>query len=196
MRQLFKKLFKKAPLIVPRKCPFCGGVPRVIKCGDQKEFWVVQCSCCYETPVLSHEASVSPSYAIRIWNERADFAEYIVNIYNRVKRYNDLKQGKNNYDEFKAMSLEELAEWLDENGMFDGAPWSDWFTKCYCDNCESIKINYRDAEKKLGINVCSYDLTCECAYCELEDKCRFFPEFEDVPDNKEIIKLWLQEEAK
>lgn len=79
------KLFKKKPLLVPRKCPFCGGVPRISRCGDQKEFWVVQCSECYETPVDFDEAKVSQYQAIRIYNKRADFAARIIRIHHFVE---------------------------------------------------------------------------------------------------------------
>ena len=79
------KLFKKKPFPVPRACPFCGGKPRLAKCGDQKEFWVVQCSECYETPVDFEEAKVSQDNAIKIYNKRADFASRIIRIHNHVE---------------------------------------------------------------------------------------------------------------
>ncbi len=71
-------LFKKKPSPIPRNCPFCGGKSRLSKCGDQKEFWVVQCSECYETPVDWDEAKVNYVQAIKIYNKRADFAESII----------------------------------------------------------------------------------------------------------------------
>ena len=99
------------------------------------------------------------------------------------------------------MTVDELAEWLDENGMFDNSPWSEWFNKRYCENCESIEINYDDSIKKLGLEPLFHGCTTECAFCELEDesgvkRCRFFPELDDVPDNLKTIKMWLQEEIK
>ena len=100
-----------------------------------------------------------------------------------------------NFAKLKNMSVTELAEWLDEYGQFDGAPWNNWFNKSYCENCESIKLNYEDSKNKLGIEPLSLDLTCECAYCECNDHCRFFPNIEGIPDNKEVIELWLIEEA-
>ena len=101
----------------------------------------------------------------------------------------------NNFKRIQSMTVDELAEWLDENGQFDSAPWSEWFSKKYCNNCESIKCKYADTEEKLGITKFSYSGEIECAYCELEKNCRFFPELDDVPDNREVIKLWLEEEA-
>jgi hypothetical protein len=95
------------------------------------------------------------------------------------------------------MDIEQLADWLDENGQFDTAPWSEWFSKKYCNNCESIKCKYADAEEKLGFSPYThYSGEVECAYCELENKCRFFQSLDDVPNNREVIRMWLEEEAK
>lgn len=108
-----------------------------------------------------------------------------------------------NFKRLQTMTIDELAEWLDKNGSFDVSPWSEWFGKTYCDKCESIKCRYADAEEKLGFTPYifgSYNGDLECAYCELADesgvkRCRFFPELDDVPDNKEVIEMWLIEEA-
>ena len=101
-----------------------------------------------------------------------------------------------NFNHIQAMNVEELAEWLDENGQFDTAPWTFWFNNKYCANCESIKIEYKEAKEKLGLNVFFYGPTTECAYCECNDHCRFFPNIEGIPGNKEVIEMWLKEEAK
>jgi hypothetical protein len=101
-------------------------------------------------------------------------------------------------EKFKAMTLEELAEWLDENGMFDNSPWSNWFNDSYCAKCETVKCKYKDAEKTLGFTPYlfgSYSGDLDCAYCELEHKCRFFPGLDDIPSNLEIIGMWLVHEA-
>jgi len=100
-----------------------------------------------------------------------------------------------NFERLQSMSIDELAEWLDKNGMFDNSPWLNSFNEKYCEKCESIKCKYADAEEKLGVSPFSYSGEVDCAYCELENKCRFFPELNDVPDNKEMIKMWLKEEA-
>ncbi len=81
------RIFKKMPLPVPRECPFCGGVPRLSRCGDQKEFWVVQCSECYETPVDYDEAKVTQYHAIKLYNKRADFASRIIRIHHSVEAH-------------------------------------------------------------------------------------------------------------
>ena len=101
-----------------------------------------------------------------------------------------------NLEKLKEMPIKELAEWLDENGMFDNSPWSNWFSDRFCSQCESIKCKYADAEEMLGFSpFAHYSGEVECAYCELENKCRFFPELNDVPDNRKTIEMWLIEEA-
>lgn len=52
-------------------CPYCGGEPRLIRCGDQKEYLVYQCSKCHKTPVKSCEARITEYGARKIWNRRA-----------------------------------------------------------------------------------------------------------------------------
>lgn len=102
-----------------------------------------------------------------------------------------------NFEHLQAMTIEELAAWLDEHGQFDSSPWMDWFSKTYCDKCESIKCKYVHTQEKLGFEPFStYHSDIECAYCELEHKCRFFPDLTDTPSNKETIEMWLKEETK
>ena len=79
------RLFKKKPLPIPRNCPFCGGETKLTKCGDQKEFWVVLCSECYETPVDYGEAKVNPKHAVTVYNERADFASRVIRTHHFVE---------------------------------------------------------------------------------------------------------------
>ena len=86
------------------------------------------------------------------------------------------------FEKIKLMDIEEFSEWLDENGQFDGSPWSAWWDKTYCKNCESIMCRYEGSEREFP-----------CAWCEINDnKCKFFPDMDDVPDSKEIIKMWLE----
>lgn len=87
------------------------------------------------------------------------------------------------YNKIKTMSIDEVAEWIAKNGQFDGSPWMDWFNKKYCENCPAEKVyveywgNYQD-----------------CAWCELHDKCKFFPDLNDTPGLEMIIKMWLETE--
>jgi hypothetical protein len=90
----------------------------------------------------------------------------------------------NNFENLKSMSVEELAEWLDANGMWDNSPWSQWFDSKYCRQCESVTAYVPDFNRE-----------CDFAWCELEHKCRYFADHEDVPDCREIIKMWLEAEV-
>ena len=80
--RLFKK---KKPRPAPRNCPFCRGIPKLSRCGDQREFWYVRCSQCCETPIDWGEAKAHPDDAVNIYNKRAEYAECLIRIYNRVK---------------------------------------------------------------------------------------------------------------
>lgn len=109
-----------------------------------------------------------------------------------------MMKGMSNLEHLQSMSIDELAAWLDKYGSFDDSPWSNWFSKKYCDNCESVKCKYEDTENVLGFTpdlFGFYNGDCDCAYCEVEKKCRFFSDLEDTPSNLETIKMWLQEAA-
>jgi hypothetical protein len=88
------RLLKKKPVEPIRTCAFCGGIPRLTKCGNQKEYLVYQCANCYETPVRLDEARLTESAARKIWNERTEFAEYIIKAHNRVNRWAIKEQNK------------------------------------------------------------------------------------------------------
>lgn len=89
--------------------------------------------------------------------------------------------GMTHFDNFKMMTIEQFAEWLDEYGQFDGAPWIKWFNEQYCDNCKPIMCQYKNSEWEFP-----------CSWCELEHKCKFFPDMNDAPNNRNIIKMWLK----
>lgn len=92
----------------------------------------------------------------------------------------------NNFEKLQSLGIEQFAEWLDQNGMWDNSPWSKWFDSKYCQQCESVKAT---VEGYLGTR------ECEFAWCELEHRCRYFADHEEVPDCKEIIKMWLEAEV-
>ncbi len=99
----------------------------------------------------------------------------------------------NNFNFLQSLSLDELATWLDKYGQFDDSPWMSWFNENYCDKCESIECSYTEYGAHIE-NPYNRRITFECSYCELENKCKFFLEFDDILDNKDIIKLWLNSE--
>lgn len=91
-----------------------------------------------------------------------------------------------NFDKLKAMTVDEFAEWLDKHGEFDNLPWSRWWDSHYCKNCESIKL-----KTKIG----DTEHISEASYCEVNDKCRFFPDQAEIPDCKQMVQTWLEAEA-
>ena len=90
----------------------------------------------------------------------------------------------NNFEKLKSMNVEELAEWLDKHGQYDHSPWSLWFDKLYCKNCDEIIGKDPDGSRQFLFS-----------YCEVYDKCRFFSDLSDVPDSKETVKMWLEAEV-
>lgn len=97
----------------------------------------------------------------------------------------------NNFEKIKNMSFEDFCKWLDEHRMID-APWMDWWSKNYCDKCESIIVKAKDAEALLGITPFFNKEQYECTYCEINDgKCRFFPN-QEAPNMKTIMRMWLE----
>lgn len=95
----------------------------------------------------------------------------------------------NNLRKLQTMSIDQLVNWLDENGYHD-AIWWKWFEETYCEKGESETVYIDEHE---GEHI--WKTECECAYCEVHDKCRFFPDMDEVPDSKETITLWLEAEV-
>ena len=100
-----------------------------------------------------------------------------------------------NFEKLHSMSMDNLATWIDKNGMVDHGPWLEHFDDKYCAKCESVMCKAADAESILGFKIFPWKDEAECAYCEVHHKCRFFPDIDDVPGSVEMIKLWLEAEA-
>lgn len=88
------------------------------------------------------------------------------------------------FAKIKLMDTEELSEWLDQQSQCGISPWIEWWDEHYCQKCESVMafVPYLNGEH-------------ECSYCEVNHNCRFFPKMDEVPDDKEIIKMWLESEV-
>ena len=84
----------------------------------------------------------------------------------------------NNFENFQSMTIDELVDWLDEHGDFDNAPWNRCWDENYCKKCEPV-IEHGQ----------------EYAPCEFNNKCVFFENMNEVPDNKQVIKMWLELEV-
>lgn len=86
-----------------------------------------------------------------------------------------------NFENFKFKNIDELVDWLDEYGDFDNAPWNKWWDKNYCSKCEPITSGS------------GYGY--EYAPCEFSNKCVFFENMNEIPDHKQVIKMWLELES-
>ena len=86
----------------------------------------------------------------------------------------------NNFKKFQSMTFDELADWLDKYGAYDYSIWGNWFDDNYCSKCEPI-----------GDGCYGNDF----AWCELNGKCKYFQEFDMIPSNKQVIKMWLELES-
>lgn len=98
-----------------------------------------------------------------------------------------IREPKTNVDKIKSMTNEELAEWLNKYGNFEESPWTNWFDNNYCSNCEPEIVNYTDS---IG-----NERDMQCAWCEIFGKCKFFQNMNNIPDNKQMIKMWLENEC-
>ena len=91
-----------------------------------------------------------------------------------------------NFEKIKAMSVDALAEWLERlSKRYDEPDWTCWFDENYCKKCEPVIGRYKDSHREM-----------EFSWCELNDnKCKYFQELDEIPDEKEIIKMWLESEV-
>lgn len=88
------------------------------------------------------------------------------------------------FDDMRSKSIDEFTEWLDNYGQFDNSPWMKWFDEKFCSNCKPIMCHCEGSEVEFP-----------CSWCELNDKCKFFLDMDHSPDNKDIIKMWLESES-
>lgn len=89
-----------------------------------------------------------------------------------------------NYEYITSKNIEELTEWLDKFGNFEKNPWLNWFDFKYCSKCEPV-VSHED---DLGRSV-------KCSWCEMHgDKCKYFKDLDEIPDNKQMIRMWLERE--
>ena len=88
------------------------------------------------------------------------------------------------FDSIKNKNIDEIADWIDEHSAFDDVYWR-WWNENYCDKCEPIKTE--------STNFFGY--SSECAYCELNNNCRFFKDMKEIPNRRQVIKMWLESEC-
>lgn len=89
------------------------------------------------------------------------------------------------YEHLQHKNIDELATWIAKNFPFDVAPWWKYWDEKYCNKCEAVIAcvpEFGEDEHKF-------------AYCELNHNCRYFKEMNDIPDDKQIVKMWLKSEC-
>lgn len=91
-------------------------------------------------------------------------------------------------------SVNKFADWIDKHCFYDNTPWMDWWDKNYCDKCESIILSADECKELTGIEPL-FASNLECAYCEVYHKCKYFPDLEETPSMKDIVKMWLAAES-
>lgn len=89
-----------------------------------------------------------------------------------------------NLQQIRCYSLGQLVKWLDKIAIVE-SPWMNMFDSLYCKKCEPIMCHYEETPEH----------EFPCAYCELENKCRYFPDMDRVPNNEDIIKMWLERDV-
>lgn len=99
------------------------------------------------------------------------------------------------FESINSKNIDEFAEWLDRYGAYDNSAWGKWFDKNYCQRCESVIMDRKEYARIDGWNHSDYHGDIECAYCEIHKNCRYFEDVDGVPDNTEIIKMWLETEV-
>lgn len=86
-------------------------------------------------------------------------------------------------DTIKSFTIDEMVDFLDEYSIHDLTPWFIWWDKNYCNKCmEEIKFNPY------------YERNSEYTYCELNNNCRYFQDLNEVPDSKQVLRMWLETE--
>lgn len=90
------------------------------------------------------------------------------------------------------MDMDDLTDFLNSIDCIENAPWNKWFNENYCNSekCPTITCKYDDTDR-----------TCKCSYCELmkkkngEGECCFFTDKDILGSSRDVVKLWLKNEA-
>ena len=95
------------------------------------------------------------------------------------------------FEKIKSMNIDEFTEWFADNCMHDDDPVIKWWDNAYCKDCNSVytTVDYLDSYAP------SYNKEHECAWCEVNGKCKYFQDMNEVPSSQDMIKLWLKSEA-
>lgn len=92
------------------------------------------------------------------------------------------------FENIHSKNIDELVDWLDKNGAYDYTPWQRWFDKNYCKKCELVVEHIPNV-------LPNWEGDYEFAWCELNNKCKYFQDIKKVPNRKQTIRLWLESEV-
>ena len=87
------------------------------------------------------------------------------------------------FERIKQMDIDEFAKWFNDNCTHDDDPVIRWWNHTYCNVCEPEISRFAYSDEDM-----------EFCWCELHDKCRFFQDMDNAPDNMQMVKLWLESE--
>lgn len=88
-----------------------------------------------------------------------------------------------NVDKIKSKSINDFAKWLDKYCSFEDSPWVKWWNDKYCNKCPSEIGKIEGSDREI-----------EFSWCELHNKCRFFPDMNENVSSEQILKMWLESE--
>lgn len=94
------------------------------------------------------------------------------------------------FENISSKNIDELVEWLCENGAYGNTPWDNWYDKNYCRNCGSVTTN--SVTDSYGDY---WEGNHEFSWCELYGNCRYFQNLNRTPNRKQTIRLWLESEV-
>lgn len=90
-----------------------------------------------------------------------------------------------NYRNVKNLNKKELAKFLCNICSPESNLWIKWFDDTFCKKCEPI-ISKKENEL----------ISQESAYCEINDKCKYFKDkYKEVPSLEEICEMWLSKKV-
>lgn len=88
-----------------------------------------------------------------------------------------------NFEYIQAMPQEDFIDFLEKACSSDAGPWEEWFGNKYCNNCPPIIVSTEISHAKM-----------KCGWCEIYGFCKFFTELGRVPNDKDVLKRWLEQE--
>ena len=99
------------------------------------------------------------------------------------------------FESITSKNIDELAKWIDKYVAFDDSPWMKWWDENYCQKCEKVAMPREEYARIVGWDCSDFRGGIVCGYCEVNGKCRYFQNMDDIPDNEDVIKMWLETEA-